>query len=75
MFFLDPFARDLLKNPSLSLHNCGTQIPKNNWNNIFDFISQNLKQDFSIKQKKTYEYAFGNFKSVSQTKENILKII
>ena len=73
MFFLDKKNRDP-KNDSLALHNCGRQIPKENWDNIFEFIEKNESDSFKKVQKKYFDYAFADI-SLSTLKKNVLNLI
>ena len=73
MFFLD--ATNISKNKlSSNLHSCGTSIQKKHWNNIFEFIANNLDKDFSLEQAKAYLYAFGKSLNIFQVRKNIMKI-
>jgi hypothetical protein len=75
MFFIDPKQREKTSHPSLFLHNCGYQINKKHWNNIFSFIDSNLNNKFNDIQKQTYKYTYGNEKKLSEIKKIILKEI
>lgn len=75
MFFFDHHQRDPLKDQSLFLHRCGTQIPKGHWDNIFTFIQDNLSDKFKEQQMKIYDYAFGKELEMTQVKENFSKVL
>jgi len=75
MFFIDHQNRNSANDPSLSLYKCGIQIDKKYWNDIFSFIDNNLSTKFSQIQAKTYRYAFGKEKELSEIKKIISPIL
>lgn len=74
MFFLDIYQRKK-SHPSLFLHNCGIQILKKDWENIFTFIKNHENKCYKKKQIKMYEYAFGKKIPVLEIRKNIAKIL
>lgn len=75
MFFLDPFERDHKTNPSLFLYQCGLQIKKNDWDNIFSYIENNQMKDFKNKQNEIYEFAFGKDLKLDSIKQKVLQLL
>lgn len=75
MFFLDHLERDKINSPSLFLHRCGQTIPKDYWDNIFDFIDKNLNDDYKKIQNEIYHFTYGKEKKLSEIKKIIIKAL
>ncbi|MBN2479884.1 MAG: CDP-glycerol glycerophosphotransferase family protein [Parachlamydiales bacterium] len=75
MFFLDHLNRNHKNSPTHHLFNCGIQIPKDKWDDIFDFIEDKIKnyKNFTDIQKEIYLYTFGKNRSLNEIKKSILK--
>lgn len=72
MFFCSHSSSMYPSHPSLFLHRCGIEIPKDSAN-IFSFIEKNLveRERFSKLQEEMFTFAFGKQKSFSQIREEM----
>ena len=74
MLLLNQNNRDSSSDPGLYLFQCGIEIHKEQYFDIYKILSAYLPSDvsyFTEVRKKVYEYAFGKEKSPAWLKEEI----
>ena len=77
MFFFEGKEWKSLKEYSCYLHRCGTTIPRDQKENLFEFIEKNLESHKGLipLQRETFEKAFGEERSFEKIKKDVSDIL